>query len=73
MLFFCESALEVQHADTRAAPNKIKNKRPAFTHAVCSEIMFFKADVAEYVHGIGELEQARDVKPSHPHQMRCEV
>ncbi len=35
MMFFCESALEAQRAGTRAAANKGKNKRIAFTRATC--------------------------------------
>ncbi len=34
-MFFCESALEAQRAGARAAANKSKNKRIAFTRATC--------------------------------------
>ena len=60
-------------------PLQIKlSKQLAFTRAVCSKVLLFKlhkADVSEYLQGIGDLEKAQDLKPSHPHRtnVRCEV
>ena len=37
-------------------------KQLAFTRAVCSKVWLFKADVSEYLQGIGDLEKAQDLK-----------